>query len=210
MPRDQHPPGRERWRDGTAAGSDSGPSRRERAQTSIDFAIGIGVFLMAVTAVIAFTPTMVEPFEGSQQDPLVADRLVLQVTDQQIAGDAPGTLNATCTMHFFNESPGPGGSDPCTTFAHDQSVHEKLGIDDDKLVNVSLQANVTDDAGQELLCGDGDGDIDWGGSPETPCGSGEEVLAVGPSPPDEGGSVTVAKRVALLDDETVYVVVRVW
>lgn len=176
-----------------------GKGVRGRGQTSVDFAIAMGLFLVVVTTVFAFAPTLVAPFQGSQEDPLVADRLVVQVADQQIAGDDPGTLDETCTMYFFNGS----GGDPCATFDGGDPYHEKLSVGANDRVNVTLRANISGSADLELLCRDGAG-VQWSG-----CTSSGDPMAVGP---DTGNvnSMTISKRTALFTDRQVYVVVRVW
>lgn len=176
------------------------PAADRRAQTTIDFAIAMGVFLVALTTVVVFMPTMTQPFMGGQQNPLLADRLAAQLTDGQLGGPSePSELNATCTMHFFNETT----PDPCSSFVADDDVTAKLGVDDDVFVNVTIQQNVTGDAGPEVVCEDGNEGV------EACPGSGDR-MAVGPEPPNEAGSITIARRFALLGDEQVYVVVRVW
>ena len=55
---------------------------RERGQTTQDFAVGIGIFLLAVAFVFSFFPTVVTPFDSSVGDAettqadRIADRIV--------------------------------------------------------------------------------------------------------------------------------------
>lgn len=198
--------------------------RRERGQTSIDFAIGMGIFLVAITTVIAFMPSIIQPFTGGQQNPLSADRLVMQVTNDQLA-ESSGTvvLNGTCTMYFFNETDDPADlPDPCDTFDADDDLYEKIGVEDTRFVNVTLQANVSDHNGgqPEVLCTNTDGQIVGHEDPDDASSCGGTHLAVGSEPPTGGASITVARRKALLPDtriwqitvdrKTVFIVVKVW
>jgi len=175
----------------------------DRAQTSIDFAIAMGVFLVALTTVVAFMPQMTGPFTTGQQDPLMADRVAAQLVDDQL-GDptTPSVLNTTCTMYFFNGTSG----DPCVEFDATDDVTGKVGVDESVLVNVSLRQNVSGDSDPDIVCGSPDGTV----SAPACGGTDEAFMATGSPPPDVSGSVTTAHRYAVFGDAGVYVVVRVW
>lgn len=176
--------------------------QRSRGQTTIDFAIAMGIFLVALVTVVAFMPTMTQPFTGGQQNPLLADRLAAQLVDGQL-GDSrePSVLNATCTMYFFNGSTG----DPCSTFDATDDVQTKLGIDQHVQVNVSIQQNVTGGASPDIVC------ASPGAESFTHLSScSGEPMVEGPAPPTVSGSITIARRYATVDDTPVFVVVRVW
>lgn len=177
----------------------------ERAQTSIDFAIAMGVFLVALTTVVAFMPTMTQPFTGGQQNPLLADRLTAQLVDGQLGEPAtPSHLDETCTWEFFED---PGGSGDCETFDATEDINGKLGVADAKQINVTLQKNLNGDARPELVCTTSDFD---GFSDLSSCSGSEEPMVEGPNPPDESGSVTIGRRYARVGGKSVYVVVKVW
>jgi hypothetical protein len=173
-----------------------------RAQTSIDFAIAMGVFLVALTTVVAFMPTMTSPFTSAQDDPLTADRLASQAVSDQL-GDptSPSILNVTCTRYFFNGTAG----DPCDSFDATNDVAEKLGAGDEVFVNVSVRTNHSGDAAPDIVCGLPDGTVS-----EPPCSGDEVHLAAGEEPPGVAGSVTIARRYAVYGQDGVYVVVNVW
>lgn len=175
-----------------------------RAQTTIDFAIAVGIFLVAVTVVIAFLPEMIEPFSSTPtENPLVADRIANQLQDYQLAGSSPGVLNTTCTLYFFQDS----ASGPCPSFDGTDSLNGKLGIDGSINVNVTVEQNVTAGPGTEVLCGDLGADE----VTDPPCGGGEYALALGDDPPSSQVSVSVARRGVYLDGrEDVLLFVRVW
>jgi quinol-cytochrome oxidoreductase complex cytochrome b subunit len=45
-------------------------------QTTLDFAVGVSVFRIVVAFVLAFVPTMLQPFDGSSQgETALTDRL---------------------------------------------------------------------------------------------------------------------------------------
>ncbi|AFZ71758.1 DUF7287 family protein [Natronobacterium gregoryi] len=90
---------REHTRDGTNArerASESTSPSRERAQTAQDFAVGIGIFILAIAFVFAFLPSVVTPYdtatggaETAQAD-RVADLLVEALSTEspnEIDGD---------------------------------------------------------------------------------------------------------------------------
>ncbi|MDL5360448.1 hypothetical protein [Halalkalicoccus sp. NIPERK01] len=107
----------------------------ERAQTGIDFLIGMTVFLIAVGFVFSFVPTMFDPFTGHGVDnDLVADRSAAQLAEEVLAEDSttPNVLNTTETEAFFEDCP----------------IESELGIDDR---NVRIVIGPSE---MELECGD--------------------------------------------------------
>ena len=105
-------------------------SLRDRGQTTQDFIVGIGVFILAVAFVFSFLPTMLTPFDSSTsggetaQADRVADRLVHNLSD--------GTANEINGNQLEN-------------YDDDHNVSKALGLrtnqDGDPIerVNVSLQ-----------------------------------------------------------------------
>jgi hypothetical protein len=78
-----------------------------RAQTTLDFAIGMGVFLLTVVFVVANVPTLFDPFAGGTGTTLiVADRAATTLSADLLATSTatPGTLSAGCVAAFFQES----------------------------------------------------------------------------------------------------------
>lgn len=125
-----------------------------RGQTTLDFAIGTGVFLIVVTFVLAFVPGMLQPFEAStQQETAAADRIADQLTTEVLVSDIsePYRLDRDCTLAFFapenndddgvTSSPYPIGSD-CNYPAID-SVHERLSLGSSTNVRVRLIRDLT-------------------------------------------------------------------
>lgn len=88
-----------------------------RGQTTLDFAIGVSVFLIVVTFVLAFVPGMLQPFQAStQQETAAADRLAEQLASDVLVADVgtPYVLDRDCTAAFFesrSDGNDPGGDD---------------------------------------------------------------------------------------------------
>ena len=135
----------------------------DRAQTQIDFAVGAGVFLVALAFVVAFVPALFEPFAAAESaSPVVSDRIAaatvdtlgVSAADGLHAPTEPGVLSPGCTVAFFTANTTLNGSlncpfdaseDPATLFGHDGDVqvvvHELDGRaprDDTELPGVDL------------------------------------------------------------------------
>lgn len=159
---------------------------RERAQTTLDFAVGTSVFLGVVVVAFAFMPSMFAPFEtDTGAEFVVADRAADRLSaDALVASPAnPSVLDADCTVDFFDRT---GPAPPDCRYNDDASdLLAALGLDGGVRVNVTVQ----DDAGIRMLDG--------------------QRLAAGPSPTTVDDTV-VATRVVLLDGEQNRLYVRVW
>ena len=180
--------------------------RADRGQTTVDFAIAIGLFLIALTIVISFLPAMIDPFAGTpSENPLIADRIANQLTDYQLAGEASGTLNATCTVYFFNES-----SPSCSSWSDDdETINEQLGIEENIRVNVSVEQNVSEGE-SEPLCGDREEHRVLDQEDCDPNDDDQYLLTVG-EPLPTGGTVATARRGVYLDGrQSVILYVQVW
>jgi len=100
--------------------------RRERArgQTTLDFLIGISVFLVTVGVVLTFVPGILNPFVGGRTvNALTADRAATTLATGDLAGPEPYVLNRSGVNSFF---------DPAT------DVHDRLGLSGTVQVNVTL------------------------------------------------------------------------
>jgi len=160
-----------------------------RGQTTIDFAVGMGLFLVLVAFVFAFLPSLFAPFDSDSGASLVAaDRSADRLVNDLLLTDPadPGVLDKRCTHEFFAENAMPGD---CGASANAGSLETALFGDADptRRVNVSL---VDDD----------------GGVYQFPDGT---KLRAGDSPPSNG-DVVVASRTVLLGDEHLRLYARVW
>jgi hypothetical protein len=80
--------------------------RRDRGQTTLDFAIGMSVFLIAVAFVFSFIPGMLQPFTGSNEaKTVVADRVADSLAEGMLGHPTePYILDSDCTVAFFDPS----------------------------------------------------------------------------------------------------------
>jgi hypothetical protein len=161
--------------------------RADRGQTTIDYAVGISVFLLTVAFIFAFLPSMFEPFTSESGDLLVladrsADRLAADLLVENLTD--PNVLNATCTVGFFNATaPDPTG---CRYNQNASDIRGALSVN-----RTGAEFNITvRDAGALRTVDETD-------------------LAAGDDPPSTG-DVTVATRKVLLDGNQSDLVVKVW
>ncbi|WP_255152360.1 DUF7287 family protein [Halorarius halobius] len=166
---------------------------RARGQSSVDFVLGFGVFFLTFSFVVTLLPELLAP-HAAQQGPAVADRAVDTLTGDLLAGDAVGTLDASCTAAFLTRG-------TCAEFDGSDPTARLLGVSDEYQLNVTLERYVAGDAGTELACYDG-GVVD--------CATGGTPLARGPAPPSNTQSVRTASRVVRVDGETLSLELRVW
>ena len=163
-----------------------------RAQTSIDFVVGMSVFLLTVAFVVGFLPGAFEPFTaGGEGDVLAADRTASLLAEQLLAEPTdPGGLDAACTAEFFDAAgDGAGGASGCQFGTDAADLDAALGLGPTTSVNVTIEENGT----VRSL---------------SPGGTTVE-LSAGPEPPRNEG-VVVSRRVVLLDGEERDLYVRVW
>lgn len=163
-------------------------TERDRGQTTIDYAIGVSVFLLVVAFVFAFVPSLTTPFTGDATDAVVvADRSADRLANDLLVADParPTTLNATCTAAFFDTT-GPDRSGVCRYDADASNLKTVLAIESPVR---SINVTVVGDAGVRVFDG--------------------TALLAGPEPP-QSVDVSVARRAVLLDGDDATVVVRVW
>ena len=75
-----------------------------RGQTTLDFALGVTIFLLTIVFVFSFVPGMLEPFTASTQEETAAsDRLADQLAKEMLVADPsePYRLDRECTVIFF-------------------------------------------------------------------------------------------------------------
>jgi hypothetical protein len=103
-----------------------------RAQTTLDFAIGMGVFLLTVVFVVAQAPTLFDPFAGGMGAKLiVADRAATTLSADLLATSTatPGTLSAGCVAAFFQESIDGASCDAGIDFDEPDALETALSLD---------------------------------------------------------------------------------
>jgi len=165
----------------------------DRAQTVIDFAIGAGVFLIAVGVVFAFVPSLFEPFStAGGSSPIVADRTADHLTGSMLAADptSPSVLSTACTAAFFT---GENISGTDCGFNPDDDTATLLGTGD-RDVNVTIRAPEDSPS--------------TGPAQTHSVNDTEYTLTRG----TEGvpSDVSTASRIVLIEDERYRLVVKVW
>ena len=171
----------------------------DRAQTVLDFVVGMSVFLVAVGFTFAFVPSLLEPYAvGEGATVIVAERGAARLAESSLAGGSTATLSHACTFAFFN------GTDPetasnesgCAWTANATDLHAEIGVDDLRGLNVTVSQDGT------VASLDADGTT--------------VPMRAGPAPP-RGTSVSAASRIVTIDDpedrdppETYRLTLRVW
>ncbi|MGQ3327696.1 DUF7287 family protein [Halorubrum sp. FL23] len=107
-----------------------------RAQTPIDFAVGASVFLLTLAFVVAFVPTVFDPFSGAATaSPVVSDRVAAGLAGDLLAASPtePGVLSPACTAAFFEGNATLGNVSGCPDGVDDDAATQ-FGLDEEVLV----------------------------------------------------------------------------
>lgn len=178
-----------------------------RAQTTLDFAIGMSIFLVTVAFVVSFVPGMIQPFSvDSGEEVVAADRVANQLSRRLLtAGSQSFVLDFSCTEQFFDMSDASEEDSPSECLFEGRTLRERIGVAADANVNIQLAGDVDGDGQQNVLCTDGNGNVEE--ADDISC---DTRLAAGGTPPDETGTVTVARRVVSIATREVSLVVRMW
>lgn len=187
-----------------------------RAQTTLDFSLGIVIFLVVIAFVFTFVPGILEPFDaGDQAEPAVSDRVANSLAQDLLGStQSPNVLDRYCTVTFFNQSGVPGD---CRYEA--TSVHDEFDLPPQLNVNVSLSANINEtNEGVNHLCWTEEAS-EHGQPPNEPgldelvdcdIGGGDIALAMGDTPPGTVVSTITARRVVSLHGQSVTLKVVLW
>lgn len=173
-----------------------------RGQTSLDFAIGVTIFLSVVVFVFAFVPGILQPFDLSgEQNVALSDRVATSLS-QGLLGNAsePYTLESHCTVQFFDLSPGPPGR--CAYEGAD--LTDRVGVDDRYNLNVTIEGDLP--AGSGHLCWDA-GSEDLVLASDAAC---DQPLIAGSDPPSRNVPTVTARRVVSLHQQNVTLQVVAW
>ncbi|GAB3681131.1 hypothetical protein GCM10028857_04880 [Salinarchaeum chitinilyticum] len=104
---------------------------RDRAQTAQDFAVGIGLFLLAVAFVFAFVPQVVAPYDvgvGASES-AQADRAATLIVGNLSVDDRPNEIDNASTTTYFES-------------ASVAELRDRTGLPFSSRINVTV-ANVT-------------------------------------------------------------------
>lgn len=203
-PQGREPPGPARPGDADRRGG----SRVDRGQTTLDFAVGFGVFLVALAFVVAFVPGMLDPFVGGTQAETPAANRVADDLAQRLLGDVdqPYALDTDCTRAFFTAGA------PAECSFDGATLQERVGVVDYASVNVTLRGDFTGGDGTDVLCWDDDVEavVEHDDSACSPSTSADHLLARGSDPSGSGGKTVSARRVASLSGQDVTIEVVMW
>ena len=170
-----------------------------RGQTVIDFAIAMGVFLVAVAFVFTFIPSLTTPFvEGNQDRSVTADRVASHLAQGALGDPAdPFVVDEACAEVFFDANSIDDDIPPGCGFSGD-TTHERVGVDGDRLhVNVTIEQVDPDATGDDRFrtaCTDSNGDISH--DDEASCAN---EFVIGDVPTDSD-SIVVARRIVTIPD----------
>jgi len=184
-----------------------------RGQTTLDFAIGISIFLAVVLFIFVFIPGILSPFTASAQDKTVsADRVADRLSKGMLASPAePHVLDEYCTKEFFKNE----GSNTGCGFSNEQPVEQQVGVSGSfQNVNVTIRGNVSSaTSDNDILCWDTDGD-DTGlvekPNCDYPATGGNDVPLTRGATPSSSASTVTSTRIVSLDGTDVTMRVEVW
>lgn len=194
--------GRKRIGRGDARSDDD--ALRDRGQTTLDFTIGMTVFLIVLIAVLMFIPGTLSPFTQGSQDDIVSVNRIADGLSEGLLGDpaTPHVLNTTCTVAFFDDR------DESYCRYSGSSLNERVGLVPRHRVNVTVQTNLTTDPGEELVCWDAAND-ELVASSDPACDASDTAFTIGESPEYATDTVT-ARRVVTIDGNDTTMIVEVW
>ena len=176
-----------------------------RGQTTLDFALGVSVFLLIILFVFTFVPGILTPFTQTAQEETVTANRVADLISKDIAAepDQPYILDGDCTADLLNNTPGAGcGFDGATLTA-------RLDLTDVQSVNITMRGS-PGKGGQQLLCWDRTVQQVVNASACAVGNPDETILRAGAETPDSTNSVVTARRVVTVENRIVAMEVRVW
>ncbi len=178
-----------------------------RAQTTLDFAIGIALFLGVLLFVFTFVPGILEPFEiPDEEDPALSDRIAGSLSQGTLGSpEHPYVLDRYCTVEFFD------GNAPDGCNFSGNTTREQLNLEPWQSVNISLEGNVTGGTSTEQLCWERD-DNEPGLNKSEYCDPNNDdvLLTVGDERPDDRGATITARRIVSVGGESVTMRVVLW
>lgn len=177
-----------------------------RAQTTLDFAIGVTLFIAVLLFAFTFVPGILEPFDISgEEEPVLSDRVASRLSGEMLGSpENPNVLDRFCTVEFFD------GNDPAECAFDGSTLREQLDLDATQNVNVTLEGDVSGSTtGNVGLCWRTDGISEPTLAEQSDCTSSDVSLAIGDEP-TPGTTTITARRVVSLENEPVVLKVVVW
>jgi hypothetical protein len=174
----------------------------DRGQSTLDFGLGASLFLLALIGVLVFVSGTMQPFnEGSRENIGVADRVADSLSEGLLAeAGTPHVLNATCTVEFFDDN------SPSYCRHSGTNLTERVGVKHWKLVNVTMQANVTGGPEEETLCWHSAGER----VVEQASSDCDVAFKSGPQTPGSAADTVTARRVVTINGTDTTMRVEVW
>jgi len=173
----------------------------DKGQTTLDFAIGVSIFIFSIVFVLAFIPGTLQPFTaGAQDETAGVDRIAdLVVEDLLTEPGDPYRLDGECTVALLDDHSAPG----CGFDGAD--LPTRLDLAALQSINVTMRGDPTG-SGVERLCWDDTGKEVVGASD----GACSTMLTAGESPPPTSESVVTARRFVTIDGTGAVVEVKLW
>ncbi|MFC6975699.1 hypothetical protein ACFQL1_15155 [Halomicroarcula sp. GCM10025709] len=178
-----------------------------RGQTTLDFAVGISLFLAIVLFIFLFVPGILTTFTaGSPEETVTANRVADDLSLGLLGSPAePNVWERECAVAFFD------GTTPSGCNFAGSTTNERLGLAPRESVNVTVAGNVSadPDPGSDRLCWDDSaGTLD---ETDSGCaGTNDVVLTAGDDAPSTNADSVTATRVVSLHGEAVTVEVVMW
>lgn len=169
----------------------------ERGQTTLDFAIAMGLFLLTVSFTFMFIPSLTAPFVSANQDGSVAaDRVASHLAMGALGDpDEPYVVDQDCATPFFEDA--EMSQVPASCGYAGSSFKERVGLDDRRGLRIEMLHVDPSRSGESRfrqVCVDSDGNVTH---EET--GSCQVDYSIGDEPTSDS-SVTVAHRVVTVPD----------
>ena len=119
----------------------------DRAQTVLDFAIAMGIFLLALAFVFSFVPSLTAPFvDGDQEMSAASDRTASHLAEGALADvNETHVVREPCLSAFFENDTAP---DECGFTGDDTRTH--LGISD--RIHVEVELVRRENSEEQVLC----------------------------------------------------------
>ena len=176
-----------------------------RGQTTLDFAIGVSIFLAVVFFTFGFLPGVLDPFDVAAEDnPTMADRTADNLAHGQLGSpDQPNVLDWYCTVEYFE-----GNASPANCSYEGQTLDERLALGVGGSANITITRN---GSLSELLCWAPDATSEGEPGLETDCtGNDVTMLAIGDDRPGAQDTTIASRRVVSLYDQPVILEVVLW
>lgn len=127
-----------------------------RGQTTLDFAIGISLFLAVLIFIFLFIPGLLSPFtEGAQEETVASNRVADNLTKSMLGSPSqPYRISRYCTVKFFENVTAPASCDG--GWSGGTPVETQMGLNEKrKNLNITVRGNVsTAGTGSDILCWD--------------------------------------------------------